>query len=136
MHEILALFSLWTMFSIDISGFSFYPSYILIPLWILKPKYPKGLNKIILTILPLYLFAIISKPHLIGDLIKLTMMIGYFLYINSFFDRKKLLNIIDLSISIMVLFGLFQYLSLIFGYVDYAIWLHQLVGVRRIWRSL
>jgi hypothetical protein len=128
MHQILALFSLWTIFSIDILGVSFYPSYLLIPLYLLKPNYPRSVTKIIIIILPVYVFALTSKFYLIADVVKVGIMITYFLYLNSFFDKDKLIKIIDISVIIMVLFGLFQYLSFLSGNNAYASWLHELIG--------
>ncbi|MBD2353377.1 hypothetical protein H6G41_01855 [Tolypothrix sp. FACHB-123] len=128
MHQILALFSFWTLFSVDILGVSFYPSYLLIPLYIFKAYYPKYITKIIIIIIPVYVFALASKFYLIADVVKLGIMITYFLYLNSFFDKDKLLNIIDISVIILVLFGLSQYVSFLVGNLGYVTWLHEVIG--------
>ncbi|BAY25577.1 hypothetical protein NIES2100_53830 [Calothrix sp. NIES-2100] len=128
MHQVLALLSLWTLFSIDILGVSFYPSYLLIPLYIFKPNYPRYVTRIIIIVIPVYVFALASKFYLIADVVKLGIMIGYFLYLNSFFDKDKLLKIIDISVIILVLFGLSQYLSFLAGNQAYVTWLHDFIG--------
>jgi uncharacterized membrane protein YuzA (DUF378 family) len=128
MHELLALFSLWSLFSVDFVGIPIYPSYFVIPLLLLNKKYIKSINKFIFLILPLYSISVITKPYLIGDVFKITFMLGYLVYVHSYFERKRLLDIIDISVCIMVAYGLFQYLLITFGQEDPAVWLHSTIG--------
>jgi hypothetical protein len=127
MHELLAVFSLWSLFSIDVAGFPLYPSYLAIP-FLYKYKYLKGINKFSLLIAPFYAVSIISKPYIISDVFKIVFMIGYLIYLNSNFKRERLLLVIDISIFIMVGYGMFQYICFSFDQIDAGTWLHGLIG--------
>lgn len=130
MHQILTLFSLWTLFSIDLLGLALYPSYLAIPLLLVKSKlkYPKSMIILILGFFLLSLMAITTKIHLALDFVRGLVMISYFLYLKTFLKRDKIFDIIDISVTILVIYGCFQYIAFLTGHQEYGLWLHKQIG--------
>ncbi|MCT7977396.1 hypothetical protein [Laspinema olomoucense] len=130
MHKILSLLSLWTLFSIDFLGFSLYPSYlpILLLLFKIKIKYTKSIKIFIVCFLSLSLIAIVTKLHLIVDVVRAIVMVCYFIYLKNFFTKDKIFDITDISVGILVAYGCFQYIAFLTGYGEYGAWLHNQIG--------
>lgn len=130
MHKILALFSLWTLFSIDLPGLALYPSYLAIPLLLFKSKlkYPKSIIILILGFFLLSLMAITTKIHLAADFVRGLVMVSYFLYLKTFLKKEKIFNVIDISVTILVIYGCFQYIAFLTGHGEYGAWLHNKIG--------
>jgi len=136
MHQILALFSLWTLFSIELFGMALYIPYIAIPAILFKSReshkflvYPKYLI-VILVLIPLFfLIPLITKLYLFKDIIKIILMFLYFIYLRNFIGKKNIFKIIDLSILILVIYGLLQYIAFLMGYQHYGSWLHSQMEV-------
>jgi len=127
MHQFLALFSLWTMFYMNIAGFGVYLAYLSIPFLITKAKlkYPSYIKIIFALIIFVYFFPVLIKFYLLKDILKILIMVLYFFTLKTFVNKKKIYDVIDISVVILVLYGLFQYIAFNTGNDGYALWLHQ-----------
>ncbi|MBD2424581.1 hypothetical protein [Phormidium sp. FACHB-1136] len=130
MHQTLLLFSLWTIFSINVFGLAFYPSFLAILFLLLrkKLKYPKKIILLIIGFLGLSIIAILLKPYLFIDLIRFIILFLYFLYLKAFCSEEKLHQVIDVSVAILVIYGVFQYIAIITGNIGYATGLFEQIG--------
>lgn len=92
LHKFFALFSLWTMFYVNVAGFGVYFAYLSIPFLITKAKlkYPSYIKIFFALIIIVYFFPVIIKFYLLKDIFKIAVIFVYFLTLkNFFFDKAR-----------------------------------------------
>jgi hypothetical protein len=128
----------YSLFSVKLHDFGFYLPYLLsfVGLFVFL-KYLTKTNNISYKIKPLYFYiflfflylclSITLKIFLIKDLIKFVVIFFFFIGTRYYFlkDQKKFMKIMNWSIVVLVVYGLFQYIMLRAGNLETITYFHK-----------
>ena len=133
MIELLLLISTWTLFGLNVYGFAFYPTYLIAPLVLfrkIKIRYPRAVPIVIAIVSMLHGISMLYRPSLLTDWVRWMFMILLFAGIMAYGENRieRLYSMIDWSVSILAIYGIFQYLIVLFGFPDNALWLANTVN--------
>ncbi len=135
----LIFLSPFSLFSIKVMGFELYPQYLFFPLGfiLILSRLCKGRtffltrsSLIFISFLFLLVSSVLTRLYLFADLFKIIIMLVSFWGISysARKDFKTFSKIVDVSICVLVLYGLFQYIMVLFGKTSAASWLHEVIG--------
>lgn len=132
MQDFLLLTSMWTLFGLNIYGFAFYPTYLLVLFYLFRKailRVPRSLLIVIVTVTLLIGIPVMFRPRLLTDWMRWIFLVLLFIRVMTYSKNRigRLYTVIDWSIGILVIYGIFQYLSVIFGFPERAAWLANIV---------
>lgn len=138
LYRFIIFLAPFSIFSINICGLEFYILYAVFPLGLLLlvkrfRTHPAimidGPARLLLIFTVIILLNAIIKPFLAVDLVKIFVLIVVFYSVYDWIqhDHEMILRTLDWSIVVLVLYGIYQYLAVLFGCPDIANWLHKTV---------